>query len=112
MTTFGIVMMGWVIFRAVSVGDAFSMLQALWSFNGFGLSDAMSAALSMKAMIMLSIGLASTAMPRSLVIGPLLEVRQSLPARGLAVLLLVVVLPYALALTASGSFSPFLYFQF
>jgi alginate O-acetyltransferase complex protein AlgI len=51
-------------------------------------------------------------LPGSFVGGRFLQRDRLVSARVARILLLVLGLPYALLLVASGSFSPFLYFQF
>ena len=109
--TFLLVVLGWVMFRAGSVGDAVDVYAAMFSTELGGLPQAVDEALVAPAALALCFGLASALMPRGLVIGQVLEGGWdgwALRAR-VAVMALV---PLAAITVAAGSFSPFLYFQF
>ena len=109
--TFLIVILGWVLFRADSVGDAFDVYAQMLTPDFGPLPRAIDEALVPPAVIALCVGVASALLPRDLVLGRLLEKGwegHALRAR-LAVVALV---PLAAITVAAGSFSPFLYFQF
>lgn len=106
-----LVICGWVLFRAHSLGDAEEFYRAMFSFDTSSLSDAMRTAATSKALVALGIGVASFALPRDFVMGRVLGGRWSgapLAAR----FGVIVVLPLAAIAVAAGSFSPFLYFRF
>jgi alginate O-acetyltransferase complex protein AlgI len=108
---FLIVVLGWVLFRAASVGEAGRFYQAMFSLDLGHVSAAVDAAATPAAKIALAVGLASALLPRDLVIGRVLLGRWDgapLAAR----LGVVAVLPLAAITVAAGSFSPFLYFRF
>jgi alginate O-acetyltransferase complex protein AlgI len=110
--TFVLVVLGWVLFRAASLGDAGRVYHALIAFHFTALPAAVHQALGREQVLALTIGLATVLMPRDLVLGRVvLDGRWSglpLLARGATIALL----PFAAITVAAGSFSPFLYFRF
>jgi len=109
--TFLLVVFGWVLFRAGSVGDALDVYSAMLSPNLGELPQAIDEALVPPAIIALCLGVASALLPRGLVMGRLLEGGWRGPALR-ARLAVVALVPFAAITVAAGSFSPFLYFQF
>jgi alginate O-acetyltransferase complex protein AlgI len=111
--TFVAVVLGWVMFRANSVGDALQFYKAMIPKPGvvLDLPLEVSQAFTPQAKLALAIGLATLLFPRGLVIGRMLQERWSgVPLAGRA--LAIATLPYTTILIAAGSFSPFLYFRF
>jgi alginate O-acetyltransferase complex protein AlgI len=109
--TLVLVMLGWALFRAGSFEQAADFWRAMLIPSGGGLPAEVRDALNTETTFALAVGLASVLLPRSFVMGRLLQAEWSgraLLARG-AVLL---VLPWAAITLAAGSFSPFLYFRF
>lgn len=109
--TFGIVVIGWVLFRANSMSYALHFLYRMFVYRSGPMPDALLAVWTNQRIVALVVGLLVVLLPTTYVTGQVLERRDvawSLPAR-LAVLTLV---PYAAILVAAGTFSPFLYFQF
>jgi alginate O-acetyltransferase complex protein AlgI len=109
--TFLVVVLGWVLFRAASVGDAGDVYASMFSFDFGALPAAVDQALGPEALLALALGVASAFLPRDLVLGRVVEGRWAgapLAAR----VAVVVVVPFAAIAVAAGSFSPFLYFQF
>jgi alginate O-acetyltransferase complex protein AlgI len=109
--TFVLVVMGWVFFRADTLGYAFSYLGAMFGGNA-GMTPDVALALSNRAVLTLAIGLGATLLPRRLTLGTFVTFTRGAPAAAARVGLLGIALPYATVLLAAGSFSPFLYFQF
>ena len=105
------VMLGWVLFRSGTLGQAAGYLQALFSFDFGAGSGALAGVLTGRAAITLALASTVALLPRGFVLGPYLQqpTRRALAARAAV---LAVALPYALVLVVSGTFSPFLYFQF
>lgn len=107
-----VVMVGWVFFRSESVAQAVSILEAMVSFQGGPLPAAVSVVLTTRVQITLLVASFVVLLPRDFV-GGIVIPRNS---GGLAVAgrtgLMLVGLPYAMALVATGTFSPFLYYQF
>jgi alginate O-acetyltransferase complex protein AlgI len=109
--TFLLVILGWVLFRSDSVGDALEVYRTMFSPHSGPLPQALHDALVAPAVLALCVGLASALLPRGIVMGRMLDGGWDgwgLPAR-VAVVALV---PLAAITVAAGSFSPFLYFQF
>ena len=109
--TFLIVLIGWVIFRADSLGAAGDFLVAMVSFDDLGLGS-LARATSTRAVVTLIAATAVVLLPRHTVTGPMLVADTGRRARLVRTSILGVGLPFALLLAASGAFSPFLYFQF
>ena len=106
-----LVMVGWVLFRAESLPAAVHYLQTMFSFSG-GITGAVADTLNLKSTIALAAGAATVFLPGSFVAGVELQQRVGVVPAVARAALMVAALPYALMVVASGSFSPFLYFQF
>ena len=113
--TFLLVIIGWVIFRAPSLGDAMNMYEGMIGMNGFAFSDAMNWQIKGLAVTMMIVGMAI------IFIGPTMHkviasrfavkkmvVRQSVIMQVGACVLFILAVSRLLA----QSYSPFLYFQF
>jgi alginate O-acetyltransferase complex protein AlgI len=110
-TTFLIVVVGWVIFRADSIGHAADYLQSMFTFGGLDLG-VLSRVTTTRAAVTLVVALLVVFLPATFVTGPFLT-RPNNPRAQLARFVIVgLAFPFALLLAASGAFSPFLYFQF
>ena len=106
-----LVMLGWVLFRSPSIEHALGYLGAFFRPAGQLPVDVALAAEPL-ALACLAIGCASVLIPTSWVTGVRLQ-RPDLLANRLARLATAaVLLPAGLLLVLTGSFSPFLYFQF
>jgi len=105
--TFVLVMFGWALFRADSLGEAAQFWQAMLVPSGASLDPGVRDALNTETLLALGIGALSVLLPRGFVMGRVLQGRSLLPR--VAVL---TVLPWAAITVAAGSFSPFLYFRF
>jgi alginate O-acetyltransferase complex protein AlgI len=106
-----LVVLGWVLFRADSLGQAGDFYSAMAGFDFAPLPSAVDAVVTPQALLALAVGLCSVALPRDLVLGRVLGGEWS----GRPLLVRVVVLaivPWAAVSVAAGSFSPFLYFRF
>ena len=109
--TFLLVVFGWVLFRAGSVGAALQVYGAMFSPQFGELPSDVHEALVAPAVLALVVGVASALLPRGLVIGRLVEGGwDGWPLRARVAVLVAV--PFAAITVAAGSFSPFLYFQF
>jgi alginate O-acetyltransferase complex protein AlgI len=107
-----LVMVGWVLFRSTSLTQAGDILQAMFSLRGLHFSGWEYIAFTHREMWVMGVGMLVVFLPGSFVGGRFLQRDRLVSARVARILLLVLGLPYALLLVASGSFSPFLYFQF
>jgi alginate O-acetyltransferase complex protein AlgI len=111
-TTLLLVILGWVLFRARTLGDAGRVYAAMVPAHFEALPPALHATLTRETVAALAIGLLTVLLPRDLVLGRVvLYGRFSGPALALRIAT-VVVLPLAAITVAAGSFSPFLYFRF
>jgi alginate O-acetyltransferase complex protein AlgI len=109
--TVALVMFGWILFRSPGLGYAGGFIQAL-------LRPALEVPLNVRlavdplALICLALGAASVLLPRDWVTGVELERAGSWRLRALRAATVGIVFPVALIFVISGTFSPFLYFQF
>ena len=111
MLTLLLVMIGWVIFRADSVSSAFTLYKAMFTNNGFALSDAYSNSITSLQIVMLMIALLIIIVRG--VAGKYLPLNTTLTkfSAGLASILLPLFVLSIFKLSAQ-SYSAFLYFQF
>jgi alginate O-acetyltransferase complex protein AlgI len=107
------VLIGWVFFRAADLSEAGSFLGDMFA-GGLGeTSDRFfDASISTRSQIVLLAALASVALPARFCTGPELTAAASNRGQMLRLTYLTVVLPLCIALVATSTFSPFLYFQF
>ena len=110
--TFVIVVFGWVLFRADSIGQAAAMLKAMVVPTGSGLSDQVAVALTHQRSVVLALALLVVLMPRDMVLGKVVDAGRGTWATVLRVASSWVAAPVAAMLVAVGTLSPFLYFQF
>jgi alginate O-acetyltransferase complex protein AlgI len=110
--TLVLVVFGWVFFRSADLGHALDMLGHMLLPDFSGLGDVVGTALTNQRLVILLAGLAIFALPSHPVTGPLLESSRSRPATVLRVGVMTVGLVYAAILVSTGTFSPFLYYQF
>jgi alginate O-acetyltransferase complex protein AlgI len=107
-----LVVIGWVLFRAKTFGDASRIYSAMVPIHFGALTPAVQTALTREAVGALVIGLLTFLLPRDLVLGRVvLDGRWGGAALALRVAT-IVLLPLAAITVAAGSFSPFLYFRF
>ncbi len=111
LVTVVLVVLGWVLFRAPSVEYAAGYYAALLR-PGLDLPLAVRVALDPIATICLVFGVGSVLIPRTWVTGVRLENPRPLRHRVLRLAVVGLVLPASLVFVISGTFSPFLYFQF
>lgn len=109
--TFLLVVVGWVFFRAASLGDAFHMLRMMFVPSGDLLPSLLTTTMTHQRTLVFALALLVVLLPASFVLGRLVDTgsdRRATAAR-LAVLAAV---PYSAIIVAAGTFSPFLYYQF
>ena len=109
--TVGLVVLGWVLFRSPTLEYAGGYYAALLR-PGLDLPLDVRVALDPLATLCLVFGLGSVLLPRTWVTGVRLENPLARTNRVLRLVIIGVVLPVALIFVISGTFSPFLYFQF
>src|SRR3954454_9632666 len=107
-----LVVVGWVFFRAPDLGHALSMIGHMLLPDFDGLGTGVEEAFTNQRLVLLLAALAVFALPAHPVTGPLLESSRSKPATALRIGVMTVGLLYAAILIATGTFSPFLYYQF
>ncbi|GAA0238370.1 MBOAT family protein [Saccharothrix mutabilis subsp. mutabilis] len=107
-----LVVIGWVFFRAPDLGTAFTIIGHLVVPDFGSFTDAVSAAATNQRIVLLLVALAIVVMPSHPVTGPYLESSRDKIAVAARVSLMTVGVAYAAILVASGTFSPFLYYQF
>lgn len=108
-----LVMVGWVLFRAHSVGEAFVMYGAMFSWPSLELSPDLSFSITRMSLALLVVGIGVVLW--SLLPNRVPSLLRQAVLRHAMVLQLVVQVPlFALALVklVASSYSPFLYFQF
>jgi alginate O-acetyltransferase complex protein AlgI len=106
-----LVVLGWVLFRSPDLAYAAGYYAALVR-PGLALPLDMRIALDPLATACLLFGAGSVLLPRTWVTGVRLENPLPLAHRALRLVVVGLVLPAALIFVISGTFSPFLYFQF
>ncbi|MCB9390947.1 MAG: MBOAT family protein [Acidimicrobiia bacterium] len=112
--TFLVVCVGWVFFRSLNIGDAFSYLESMVGLHGWsGLSATVKLVADHRTVAMLIVAASTLALPQDWVTGMWLTEARPNPRVTIARFATVTVL-FGLAVVAvmSSSFSPFLYFQF
>jgi alginate O-acetyltransferase complex protein AlgI len=110
--TFLLVVFGWVLFRSPDMAQALTMIGHMLLPDLTGLTDVVGEALTNQRLVILVAAAAIVFLPAHPVTGPLLESSQTRAASMLRVGVMTVGLFYAAVLTAAGTFSPFLYYQF
>lgn len=110
--TFFAVVMGWVLFRADSLTHAGQIFEAMFTLRLGPLPPEVALVMTTRAQLALLLGLAAALLPRDFVGGIWVTRSPTRVAAAGRVGLALFALPYSLALVSSGSFSPFLYYQF
>ncbi|WP_199441077.1 MBOAT family O-acyltransferase [Umezawaea beigongshangensis] len=107
-----LVVVGWVFFRSPDLGTAFTVIGHMLVIDLDGLTETVSAAATNQRVVLLLAALGVLFLPTTPVTGPFLESSRATTATVLRVSVMTVGLLYAAILVASGTFSPFLYYQF
>ncbi|MBW4718871.1 MBOAT family O-acyltransferase [Saccharothrix obliqua] len=107
-----LVVIGWVFFRAADLGAAGTMIGHLLVPDFGGLGDTVAAAATNQRIVLLLLASLIVLLPAHPVSGPYLESSRGKVAVAARVSLMTVGVLYAAVLVASGTFSPFLYYQF
>ncbi len=106
-----IVLIGWVLFRAESIGDALRYYQAMFVPTG-GTTAAVEAAMTSQALVILGLASLIVFLPGTRSGGRFLIDGRGWPVVSARTAVMVVLLPLALVMAFAGDYSPFLYFQF
>ena len=110
--TMMLVVFGWVFFRSPDIGHALTMVGHMLLPDSVGLSDVVDTALTNQRLLLLLAALTIVVLPVNPVTGPLLESSRGKTANILRVSVMTAGLAYSAVLIATGTFSPFLYYQF
>jgi alginate O-acetyltransferase complex protein AlgI len=107
-----LVMIGWVLFRSAALSRALTMLWSMFTPHGLALNSAVSAVLTRERFTIMALAFLVVFLPGDFVLGKVLDGGRGVPA-GLARLGASTVGAAAAAVfVASGTFHPFLYYQF
>ncbi|MEY2470180.1 MAG: alginate O-acetyltransferase complex protein AlgI, partial [Actinomycetota bacterium] len=112
LTTFLIVVVGWVFFRASSLADAGHFLYAMFVPRFGAIAPELSAAFTTYRKLDLALALTVVLIPGGFTMGRFLENSSDKRAVAARLAYTGVLAPYAAAVVAAGTFSPFLYFKF
>ncbi|MGH3433025.1 MAG: MBOAT family O-acyltransferase [Thermocrispum sp.] len=107
-----LVIFGWVLFNSADLGSALAMIGHMLLPDFTGLTEVVEQSITNQRLLILLGALSVFLLPAHPVTGPLLESSRSTPATVLRVGVMTVGLIYAAILVATGTFSPFLYYQF
>ncbi|MCA1193158.1 MULTISPECIES: MBOAT family protein [unclassified Saccharopolyspora] len=107
-----LVVLGWVFFRAPDLGTAFTMTGHMLLPDLSGLTDLVAASVTHQRVFFLLVALVVVLLPASTGTGAFLESVRSRQANALRAAVMTAGLLYSGLLVATGSFSPFLYYQF
>ncbi|MDT7724044.1 MAG: alginate O-acetyltransferase complex protein AlgI [Actinomycetota bacterium] len=107
-----LVVFGWVLFRSPDLEHALGMIGHMVLPDFTGVNDVVEASLTNQRVVLLLGAMAIFFLPAHPVTGPLLESSRSRPATALRIGVMTVGLLYSAILVATGTFSPFLYYQF
>jgi alginate O-acetyltransferase complex protein AlgI len=105
-------MLAWVVFRADSINLAITYYSKLLKVWDWQLSEPMAAVLNWRNGITLVLASLVFFLPGRQTFGQQVQFKPQLWASYGQLLLVLILFPYALFSVISGSFSPFLYFQF
>lgn len=109
--TLVLVTFGWVLFRSPDLAQGLNMIGHMLLPDFTGLTDVIESALTNQRLVILIAAMAIVFLPAHPT-GPLVESTRSTPATVLRIGVMTVGLLYAAILVATGTFSPFLYYQF
>lgn len=110
-TTFLIVLIGWVLFRADSFGDARTYLGAMFTPGDLGLSADVARAATTRALLTLAVGATVVLLPRQFTMGRFLLNNGNTEGQWARFIILGLLLPFALLLVVSGPVRPFIFFE-
>jgi alginate O-acetyltransferase complex protein AlgI len=107
-----LISLSWPIFNAESIGHAWAYYGCMLDFSRVAFSPEIRDAFTTQGIVMLVLGSVQYFLPGRGCIGIYITEAESRPADLLRYATAVLALPVALVVVISGSFSPFLYFQF
>jgi len=107
-----LVILGWVVFRADSMGHAMQIYSAMLGMGSGEAWPAIATALTHRNLLVAAIASSVVLLPGDFSGPRLIESGGTRSPRLARATLMLVLLPWALLLAAAGTFSPFLYYQF
>jgi alginate O-acetyltransferase complex protein AlgI len=110
--TFVVIMIAWVFFRAESLGHAIGFLNSMFVPSAKGLDLDLTLALSNRNIIFMIIASVVIFLPRDFSFAALLSKEKGTLLSAVQVCAVIILLLYSAAFLASGSYNPFIYFQF
>lgn len=110
--TFLLVVLGWVMFRAASVGEALHLYAAMFGFHGGGLSEVYADSITSLQVATLLLAIAVAAATGAASRRPASRPPQRAPGRLVAQWFVWPLFVLAVLKLSAQSYSPFLYFQF
>ena len=112
LATLLIVMLGWVVFRAVDITHAGEYYATLFDFSLMTTSGSLDSVLTSQSVLFLIIGSGIALLPGRISTGRWLDESDHRSALAFRIVLSCLLFPLALLIVIGGTFSPFLYFQF
>ncbi|MCP3799968.1 MBOAT family protein [Allokutzneria sp. A3M-2-11 16] len=107
-----LVVFGWVFFKSADLGSAFALIGHMLVPDFAGVTDLVESALTNQRTLILLVALSVFFLPAGPVTGPYLESVRGRLASSLRIGVMTAGLAYSAILVATGTFSPFLYYQF
>lgn len=107
-----VVMVGWVFFRSDNLEYAFGFLRSMFSFSAARFPLELSSALNGRNTALMLIGCAVLFFPRDFTLGHYIGLERGQLLETIKACAVAFFLIYSLSLLASGSYNPFIYFQF
>lgn len=110
--TFVLVCIGWAIFRADNLGQALALIGAMVFPTGGTMPLAVAEVMTTQRLLWLALGLSVVLFPGGLRVGWIASVDQGRGPHAFRLAISATLAVFAAVYTLSGTFSPFLYFQF
>ncbi|MFP5310473.1 MAG: MBOAT family O-acyltransferase [Actinomycetes bacterium] len=110
--TLVLVIVGWVFFRADGMGQAVDVVTAMFTPAGAALPASVAALLDNRTALVLVASCTVALLPGDLVVGRWITEAGEATRPRLRLAFVTLVLPLAMVVAASSTFSPFLYFRF
>ncbi|MFQ5354199.1 MAG: MBOAT family O-acyltransferase, partial [Thermodesulfobacteriota bacterium] len=110
--TLFLVMVGWVFFRAVDMGQALSILKVMFVPVNYPLPFTLFEALNYRNIFFMAAASVVFFLPRDFSGLTLIEEHKKPLLEAIRVAIVIIMVLYSVALIVSGSYNPFIYFQF
>lgn len=111
-STFLLVTLGWVLFRSDTLASALDLYRSAFHLSTWNLASTVAMLDEPRSWLVLLLSLSVLLLPADLQLGRALQLSPPPWMRAYYIVLATVAAPLVLILLASGTFSPFLYFQF